>query len=1011
MPIVPTYEREQGIPGGPTGPMADGDAFGAQIGRGLMQAGAGLQSLAYDLNAMSAEQKAEYDRAAAAKEKDDVERATFFAQTEMQRLRTMGEQLLVKHEQNAPPHASDFSRGFMDEYVNEAEKIRLRIDPRLQDRFAPQLEGMRGEFSTRALKWELDRKNAWYEDEVGKATDRGLVDIGTDPTRFEPTIKRTFEMIDDTGLPAWKKDELKIDFMSRSAEAASMNMAEARARADAINGVPLGTVARSPASPGGGVSGGVGSSGVSALKTGGTDIDGLSEPAQRMLQGIQQAGVVPILSLSSGRRSQEGNRKAGGAKGSQHLHGNAVDISLVGMTDDEKAAVLEAAIANGARGVGIYKSGRSLHVDTRETPTLWGSGDGDAYAGHGVDKAPAWAQPVLTKLMAGEPVTVTVTRRGGRGSGVGSATDAFVEMVVGVESGGKATARNPNSSATGVGQFIESTWLEMMRKHRPDDAARLSEAEQLALRNDPTISRQMVRAYAEENGKRLLDYGIEATPGSLYLSHFLGPDTAAGVLKADPDAPVADLVGAKAVAANASVLRGKTAGDVVAWAEGKMGGASMAGGADAGAGEYRSPVADIVDDPRFEGILTLKQREAIEKRYGEAYREQKQLTQTEDAEAKFRTEQAIQSDLASLAATGTPVEGLDVATVEEVLGPDKAAAWQRSRSTARQTFRATRDLGVLDDDALSQRIEDTEPTPGAIDFDEQAAVHKAVRDGVEQQRKLRANDPAAAVDAIPQVAAARAAMRRDNPDSVRALVEARLSAQTAIGIPEALHSPLTEAEARRLGASLAAADLRTAKGTITELVEDVRSTFGDRADLVFRQVVREVVKDDDIAQLAARMMTKLATGKPPTVSEAATFDTVQEAALANQATAGTLPPPSFGPPADDPRWQATGHEARGSGGGQGFISPRGSDRAEAKTAPRDPIADSMAYLAAHPRYWTIRTAHEKALKANPAAAEQFDRVYGAGAAASVLSGQADVDRAAEAKARADQWRTENGEGE
>jgi hypothetical protein len=1010
MPIVPTYERQKDITSGPTGPMADAGSFGAAVGRGLQQAGAGLQSLAFDLNAMSAEQKAEYDRAAAAKEKDDVERATFFAQTEMQRLRTTGEQLMLRHEQEAPPHASDFSRGFMDKFTSEAEKIRLRIDPRLQDRFAPQLEGMRGEFSTRALKWELDRKNTWYRDEVKKAAEGGLVQVDADPTRFDATTKQMFGMIDDTGLSAWEKDELKLDFMSRSAEAAGMKSAEARARADAINGVPLGTVARPAASAGGGVSGSAGG-GPSGLRTGGANPAELSEPAQRMLQGIQQAGVVPILSLSSGRRSQEGNRKAGGAKGSQHLHGNAVDISLAGMTDDEKAAVLEAAIANGARGVGIYKSGRSLHVDTRQTPTLWGSGDGDAYAGHGVEKAPAWAQPVLTKLMAGEPVTVT--RRGGAAGG-GSATDAFVEQVVGVESGGKATARNPNSSATDAGQFIEATWLEMMRKHRPDDAARLSEAEQLALRNDPTIARQMVRAYAEENGARLRDYGIEATPGTLYLAHFLGPDTAAGVLKADPDAPVADLVGAKAVAANASVLRGKTAGEVVAWANGKMGGAGVAmaaGGADAGTGEYRSPVADIVDDPRFEGVLTLKQREAIEKRYGEAYREQKQLAKTEDAEAKFRTEQAIQADLASLAATGTPVDGLDVATVEGVLGADKAAAWQRSRSTARQTFRATRDLGVLDDDALSQRIEDTEPTPGALDFDEQAAVHKAVRDGVEQQRKLRANDPAAAVDAIPQVAAARAAMRRDNPDSVRALVEARLSAQTAIGIPDALRSPLTEAEARRLGASLAAAELRTAKGTITELVEDVRSTFGDRVDLVFRQVVREVVKDDDIAQLAARMMTKLATGKPPTVSEAATFDTVQEAALANQATAGTLPPPPFGPPADDPRWQAKGHEARGSGGGQGYITPLGSDRAEAKTEPRDPIADSMAYLAAHPRYWTIRTAHEKALKANPAAAEQFDRVYGAGAAASVLSGQADVDRAAEAKARADQWRTETGEGE
>ena len=43
------------------------------------------------------------------------------------------------------------------------------------------------------------------------------------------------------------------------------------------------------------------------------------------------------------------------------------------------------------------------------------------------------------------------------------AVDQLVGWIVRVESGGNARARNPLSSATGLGQFISSTWLRMIR--------------------------------------------------------------------------------------------------------------------------------------------------------------------------------------------------------------------------------------------------------------------------------------------------------------------------------------------------------------------------------------------------------------------------------------------------------------------------------------------------------------------------------------------------------------------
>lgn len=147
-----------------------------------------------------------------------------------------------------------------------------------------------------------------------------------------------------------------------------------------------------------------------------------------------------------------------------------------------------------------------------------------------------------------------------------------VDRIIGVESGGKATAKNPNSSAYGAGQFIKETWLSVIKETRPDIANWRSDDALLALRADAGLSREMVAAYASKNSAYLRSQGVDASPRNVYLAHFLGPDGAAKVLKAAPGTPVADIVGQDAVKANLSILGGKTAGSVVAWASDKMGG-------------------------------------------------------------------------------------------------------------------------------------------------------------------------------------------------------------------------------------------------------------------------------------------------------------------------------------------------------------------------------------------------------------------------------------------------------
>lgn len=149
----------------------------------------------------------------------------------------------------------------------------------------------------------------------------------------------------------------------------------------------------------------------------------------------------------------------------------------------------------------------------------------------------------------------------------------YAARTIAAESGGDPSARNPNSSAGGLGQFIDATWLAMLAKHRPDIQG--TPQELLALKFDPALSRAMTDAYAKDNGAILQNAGLPVTPGSTYLAHFAGPGGAVKVLQSDPNAPVSDILGAAAVNAN-PFLRGMTAGQLQAWADRKMGGPATA---------------------------------------------------------------------------------------------------------------------------------------------------------------------------------------------------------------------------------------------------------------------------------------------------------------------------------------------------------------------------------------------------------------------------------------------------
>jgi hypothetical protein len=176
------------------------------------------------------------------------------------------------------------------------------------------------------------------------------------------------------------------------------------------------------------------------------------------------------------------------------------------------------------------------------------------------------------------------------------ATDmaTIARRIILVESGGDPGMKNEQTSAAGPAQFLDETWLDMIRAYRPDLMPGRDEEKILALRRDAELAHEMTVRFVERNAAMLRRRDLPVTAGTVYLAHFAGGAGAAAVLTAPEDADAAlvmaraDATGrtnrAKIVRANPFLER-FTIADLKRWADSKMGvntaysTATVAGGA------------------------------------------------------------------------------------------------------------------------------------------------------------------------------------------------------------------------------------------------------------------------------------------------------------------------------------------------------------------------------------------------------------------------------------------------
>jgi hypothetical protein len=137
----------------------------------------------------------------------------------------------------------------------------------------------------------------------------------------------------------------------------------------------------------------------------------------------------------------------------------------------------------------------------------------------------------------------------------------------------EGTGRNPNSSATGPGQFTTPTFIDSVKKYHPEVAAGKSDAEIAALHGTPQgdqLQLDMTPKLDNDNAKTIQAMGIQPTPGRIKLAHMLGHAGMKRFFSADPNTPAERVISPQAIGANASLFAGRTVGDIEQWAENEM---------------------------------------------------------------------------------------------------------------------------------------------------------------------------------------------------------------------------------------------------------------------------------------------------------------------------------------------------------------------------------------------------------------------------------------------------------
>ena len=146
--------------------------------------------------------------------------------------------------------------------------------------------------------------------------------------------------------------------------------------------------------------------------------DRMSERMRAALPKFKEAYPDLYDRVTSSFRTPEENKRVGGAKGSTHLEGKAIDLGLRGLDPDKQAEVLNWWRDQGAGGFGYYPNKEAAHVDFG-SPRAWGPN----YSRTSLHQTPQFFQK-FAEAHTGEPVAKGNTFSDAVSGGARSVSDA-----------------------------------------------------------------------------------------------------------------------------------------------------------------------------------------------------------------------------------------------------------------------------------------------------------------------------------------------------------------------------------------------------------------------------------------------------------------------------------------------------------------------------------------------------------------------------------------------------------
>lgn len=256
-----------------------------------------------------------------------------------------------------------------------------------------------------------------------------------------------------------------------------------------------------------------------------------------------------------------------------------------------------------------------------------------------------------------------------------------------------------------------------------------------------------------------------------------------------------------------------------------------------------------------------------------------QVKYAERRQTEADVKQQMGDDWASVTTTGKTIDGLTPDRVEQVFGRDRRMQFEAEREIGKDYYTATNDFDSLPSADIRARLDSLRPTgdENSTGFKVRAKLYADAEKRAMSAIKERNEDPAAAADKLPNVAAA----KRDvdlggDVNAQRALVQERMKAFDVMKIPAERQVPITRQEAKDLMAPVLDALPGQEKAALQTVVPKIKEIYGDEmTNRVLGYALRQAKADADTQDIAARVLKKIGLGQSVNSAEIQSINTAQ----------------------------------------------------------------------------------------------------------------------------------------